>query len=321
MSVMSFSLPETRIAIVANGKEEISERIISNIKKSKVVIAVDGGMNLCLKHLIEFHYLIGDLDSIDHSILESLKHVIIIQLERAKDILDLEAAIQLAAKIDQMAIPCIFNALGGRKDHHLSNLYLLLKYPRAMICSESAAVNARNGQFPPMKTPSTLFAFYDDALLKIDSEKIFLKSGQKHNLNGSENASLMSGEVLQISTIKDQLEIIPVENRLFPYSDDQEEIFLLRANNHFMELETVPGLTISLIPWLGPAKGIYTEGLKWNLNGDALHKDFVGVSNIALKDRVRISLEEGNLLCFVEKKIIDTEMIHLVDYSSTAKFT
>jgi len=55
--------------------------------------------------------------------------------------------------------------------------------------------------------------------------------------------------------------------------------------------------TISLFPLNGPVKDIVTSGLKWELNHATLDKHFIGISNIALKEEVFISVKEGDLLC------------------------
>lgn len=86
---------------------------------------------------------------------------------------------------------------------------------------------------------------------------------------------------------------------------------MLSQENPFLDLEVDPGLTISLIPWHGAAGNIETKGLKWNLDGATLDNSFIGISNIALANRVEIKIGKGQLLCIVENKVIDFEMIDL----------
>lgn len=62
-------------------------------------------------------------------------------------------------------------------------------------------------------------------------------------------------------------------------------------------LETYPGQQISLIPMNGPAKGIHTHGLKWELSGKTLDKHFIGISNEATTSEIEIAVQEGDLLC------------------------
>lgn len=54
--------------------------------------------------------------------------------------------------------------------------------------------------------------------------------------------------------------------------------------------------TISLIPILGEASGITTEGLKWELNSSTLDKDRIGISNVVLKNKININITNGIIL-------------------------
>jgi thiamine pyrophosphokinase len=57
------------------------------------------------------------------------------------------------------------------------------------------------------------------------------------------------------------------------------------------------GQILSLIPLNGPVTGIETDGLKWNLSKNALDKNFIGISNQAVKSQVHITVGHGDLLC------------------------
>ncbi len=327
---ISTFLPRETIAIIANGKETITHELITAMKTSRLVIAVDGGLNLCHRYEIQPTHLVGDLDSVDKQLINKFTKLQIKKLERAKDVLDLEAGIQLARQIDRFAIPLIFNACGGRKDHHLSNLYLLLKYPGTVILTKDLAMTKANHDIGigPSWMPhenKEILAFYGNGSLKRNSQNIFLKAGDLLKLKEEDkNTRVINGEMLLISRLgldkKSNRDILPLEGITFPHFDEKEDIFLLNSENRALELKTKIGLTISLIPWLGNAKGIKTEGLKWNLQGNEMHKEFIGTSNIALGHFVKISIAEGNLLCIVEKNIIDEDMVDLEDHSSTAKF-
>ncbi len=64
-----------------------------------------------------------------------------------------------------------------------------------------------------------------------------------------------------------------------------------------VELTCPVGQVISLIPLYGQAKGITTSGLKWELKNGTLDQNFVGISNVSLKPRVTIEVQDGLLLC------------------------
>jgi thiamine pyrophosphokinase len=75
---------------------------------------------------------------------------------------------------------------------------------------------------------------------------------------------------------------------------DHERMFVV---DRHAEIATWPGQWISLIPLNGPVRGIDTDQLKWELKNGTLDKQFIGISNEALGNRVKISVQEGDLLC------------------------
>ncbi len=67
------------------------------------------------------------------------------------------------------------------------------------------------------------------------------------------------------------------------------------------ELPCQVGQTLSLIQIGDPAEGVTTEGLKWELHSATFSKYFFSLSNICLKNRVKIRVEQGDLLCCMQK--------------------
>jgi thiamine pyrophosphokinase len=82
------------------------------------------------------------------------------------------------------------------------------------------------------------------------------------------------------------------------FESAQESVIVI---DHTLRLNTFLGQTISLIPVNGPAKGIVTQGLKWELNGGVLDREFIGISNVAQSTEVEISVSSGDLMCIVNK--------------------
>jgi thiamine pyrophosphokinase len=59
-----------------------------------------------------------------------------------------------------------------------------------------------------------------------------------------------------------------------------------------------PGDQVSLLPWGGPAAGIWTEGLYYPLKGETLFPERSrGISNLLVVDRASVALETGLLIC------------------------
>jgi thiamine pyrophosphokinase len=66
------------------------------------------------------------------------------------------------------------------------------------------------------------------------------------------------------------------------------------------QLMCQPGQILSLIPISTCVQKVFTHGLKWELKGEDLSKNFVGISNICLQTMISISFEKGDLaVCMI----------------------
>lgn len=74
---------------------------------------------------------------------------------------------------------------------------------------------------------------------------------------------------------------------------DWETVF---AFTDHTAIETSPGQTLSLIPLNGKAEGVTTKGLRWELQDAAFDSHMMSISNVAVKNRVEISIKKGSLL-------------------------
>jgi thiamine pyrophosphokinase len=75
---------------------------------------------------------------------------------------------------------------------------------------------------------------------------------------------------------------------------------LVFATQGTLELETLPGQMISLIPLYGPAQ-LQTQGLHWELHHEQLDIDRIGISNRATGRRCTISVTQGTILCCLHR--------------------
>lgn len=93
--------------------------------KANLVIAADGGADLCRKLNIIPDILVGDLDSISPELAGEYAHsgVDIIPYPKRKDKTDLELALDMAMNRGADKV-VLFGALGGRWDMSLSNVML-----------------------------------------------------------------------------------------------------------------------------------------------------------------------------------------------------
>jgi len=77
--------------------------------------------------------------------------------------------------------------------------------------------------------------------------------------------------------------------------DGAQQAWLLRPGRH--ELTGQPGDTVSLLPLHGPARGIVSAGLRWELRDETLSPGPArGVSNLLPGTRADLRLREGLLL-------------------------
>jgi len=77
---------------------------------------------------------------------------------------------------------------------------------------------------------------------------------------------------------------------------------LLRVNGS-LHLAGVPGETVSLLAFGGPARGVRTTGLRWRLDGEDLPPGATrGVSNAFVHESALISLDEGDLMVVLPER-------------------
>lgn len=89
-------------------------------------IAVDRGLEHLLRFKIEPDYCLGDFDSVSSFLKKSILNGKYKQFPSEKDETDLELALSYALKIKPDVIN-IYGATGGRLDHEIVNLQMLLK--------------------------------------------------------------------------------------------------------------------------------------------------------------------------------------------------
>lgn len=77
------------------------------------------------------------------------------------------------------------------------------------------------------------------------------------------------------------------------FETDEE---ILMALPPFYEFQCRIGTLLSLIPFNGTVTGITTKGLKWNLEQGSLSKEFVGISNLVIEQKVTLIHETGDLI-------------------------
>lgn len=120
-----------KAAILVNGTVLPDDETLHAIQSCDLIVCADGAAGWALTAGIKPDVLIGDMDSIDPALLVMVNNepIEIFRLPEKKDDTDTQAAVDLAMErgADEFLIT---GALGGRLDHTLGNLMLLIRLVR-----------------------------------------------------------------------------------------------------------------------------------------------------------------------------------------------
>jgi len=84
------------------------------------------------------------------------------------------------------------------------------------------------------------------------------------------------------------------------FETDHESCFALTKSS---VIKCHVGQILSLIPASTRVTRIFTQGLKWELTGDVLSKEFVSISNVCLQKEISISFKTGDLIaCLIHSE-------------------
>ncbi len=118
---------ELEAVVVANGAFQHPARLLELIDGAALVIAADGGANWLSSQGRAPDVLVGDMDSVSPQVLHSLDdgRCRVVRHSPRKDETDTELALHQAMAMGATRI-VILGATGGRIDHTLANVVLLL---------------------------------------------------------------------------------------------------------------------------------------------------------------------------------------------------
>ncbi|MBE6055300.1 MAG: thiamine diphosphokinase [Clostridium sartagoforme] len=117
-----------KAVIISGGKVPSESLVFNQLKDSNLIIGADKGCEVLYKYNIKPDYILGDFDSANIDILNSIeaKAGEKIKFKREKDYTDTEIAYNLAVEKGADEI-ILLGATGTRYDHSLSNLGLMLR--------------------------------------------------------------------------------------------------------------------------------------------------------------------------------------------------
>ena len=127
MSAPSDARQGPHVVVVANGEFAHPRRLEAVLDTADAIVAADGAAAWLVAHDRPPHLLVGDMDSVDPVLLEQLAAAgcRLVRHPTHKDETDTELALHEAAALGARRIT-ILGALGGRIDHAMANIMLLL---------------------------------------------------------------------------------------------------------------------------------------------------------------------------------------------------
>jgi len=118
------------VAIIANGEELEKNRLENILADVDIIIAADGGANLCREQQIKPDYIIGDLDSITYENMEFFSDSKFIEITEQENT-DLQKALDYALSLNPTKI-IVISAFGKRTDHTLGNILIFQNYDESI---------------------------------------------------------------------------------------------------------------------------------------------------------------------------------------------
>lgn len=195
-------MEDKKAYIFASGDVSDYDYIASRISNNGLVLCADGGLEHCLKCGISPDVVIGDMDSYVGEVDED----ILIKFPVEKDDTDTSLCIKYAIEKGYKDIE-IFGALGGRIDHSLANVQLLLYCKeKGVSCilsdKRETAFIVRNECIKKLIGKERTVSIFS---ISVKSDNITLK-GLKYSL---ENADLYCNFPLGVSntSICDEIEV------------------------------------------------------------------------------------------------------------------
>ncbi len=306
-----FDAVQGTTAVVGSAPQEDDGWLKEQMVQHSRVIAADGGASHLYRIDVLPEMAVGDFDSVG-TVGEIAQ---IIKAPRVKDETDMEMALR---QLPADEVVYCYAAVGGRMDHTLYNCYLALRHPHKLflrtadetvfgldsgsttLCSEEAQQIC----FVPLAGPFVLNG-------EIISRPYFASFNREQTveIEGRCLCVLGKGVVFSLMQTLDQLS----GSLKTPY----ETVTLLEPGTaHF---SVGYGRTISLMPYWGEAKGIFTRGLGWEFGGSytALDASFLSLSNVAVQDEIDITFTEGPLLLMIDD-LVDVEMADILSCANKA---
>lgn len=201
---------------------------------------------------------------------------------------------------------------GGARPHH--RIAHELKTPQLVIAADSGWSHARAFGYVPQFLVGDLDSIRADDLAEAHSlDTEIVQHSPDKDLTDTEIAvqlahSLKYEHIHVLSGGGDRIDhLVAMLHSLVAHTEDVvitahiglSYVHFVTPKQRF-EANCSPNTTVSLIPLGGSARGVRSEGLKWNLSRETLHSFASrGVSNCTTADSFSVSLRTGVLAVFI----------------------
>jgi thiamine pyrophosphokinase len=169
-----------KLLIIAAGAQIVPEKVRSIINDSDLIIAINGGSEICSKMSINPDYILGDLDSVPAGLRIKFPETTFIK-STDQNTSDMQKALEFATTMNPEKIR-IINSFGLRSDHAVSNLLVFDSYPQPETLEiydnygiwRILTPGSHDFHFPALRTVS-LFSFHRVSGLTLKGFKFPLK--------------------------------------------------------------------------------------------------------------------------------------------------
>jgi thiamine pyrophosphokinase len=168
-----------KTVIFANGVKPEHAVPLQAVKSAARIICCDGAVDKLVELGFQPDLITGDMDSISDSARELYKERIVLDLSQDRN--DLTKAFKLCLKHGWHDI-VVVGATGGREDHTLGNLSLLVDFVRQV----NVVLLSDSGVFIPLRESAALVAESGQqiSIFSFDSNCALFYTGLKYPLNG-----------------------------------------------------------------------------------------------------------------------------------------
>lgn len=157
--------------------------IDKNIIENSFIIGVDKGAYIAALNNIQMDIAIGDFDSINPSMLDTIKLFTkkIIKLNSIKDKTDTDEALDLCDNNDEIII--LGGIQGKRIEHFIANIIQLKNHPNLIIMDDNSLIETKTESFKPRCNYKfiSFFSLTDSSIISLKGFSYPLDSYQLKN--------------------------------------------------------------------------------------------------------------------------------------------